>query len=220
MKVVDDIEKLKKQYNKLRKSYGRNNAILIVLIVIILPLGVVFLNKKIELKAQETFERNKVKYSRIHEKQINAVHDCYSLIQELNILMDKRNEKDRLNTMSNYELLDSLIYTRNLIIKYFKKNKILFKTEINTKVDDLIPKLDNFILEYKKGMPPKVVYDKWLNKQQKRLSLDTLPDTPSTPGPASIYEEGKSEKIRKSIDKIIDELELEFKKIQQIEVLE
>lgn len=85
---MSDIEKVYQLLKQLQATFGIVAVLIIAVFGIALFLFWKFLLKRIELVAQKSFEKNlaeiKVKTQKRYEKQLEAIHECYSILQKVN----------------------------------------------------------------------------------------------------------------------------------------
>lgn len=163
---VEELEKIVKQLEQIQMYYGIAGVLTFILLVIFFIGLWKFFVKRTEKLAEEITDRNlKVfqsnldkelhRFSTKHQKQIDAVHECYQRFQELQFFITFLVEGDKFTAPieSNEEVKLLTSYRLNFKLSYHK-NKILLPISLNTKVDTLLPEIDKFIDEYINGLMP------------------------------------------------------------------
>lgn len=202
---MDDAQKIFDKLNELQAIYGLTVVVLIVLISVGVILFWKYINKKIELKAEETFEKRKtehsVRFSNSYEKQITAIHNCYSIIQKIRLLMQSRGGKDKFNDKPSKVIFKELVHNRSLFLETYYENKIVFSRSLCLKIDSFLPKLDDYLTELESGFS-NITYTK------EQLEHNRKTNTPIISG---IWIPQEMDKVRIPLDEIIDEIEAEFR---------
>ncbi len=207
---MDEAQKIYEKLNELQKIYGWGIAISIIVLVAGLILLWKLLDKKIELKATENFEKRKtehsVRFSLSHEKQINAMHNCYSKIQKIRLLMLNRDGDDKFNQLPSMTIFNNMIAAREDFKSTFYENRIVFSKELCSKIDNFFPRLDDYLTELNEGFgyieytPEQLKYAR--KKGERIISGMWIPT--------------ETEKVREPLDEIISDIDDEFRKIQEI----
>lgn len=204
--VVDRLESVE-------HYYGIGGVILIVLLIIIGILIWRFALKLTEKTAEEIsdksvkqfqslLDKELVKFSTRHQKQIDAVQDCFQQFQQLQSFVNYIIKGERFTApISPEEELNYLAKYRLEFKRSYARNRILFPERLNQKIETLFPELDKFIEDYMSGL---------------------LPTTPITNIPeefrsesqlAGIWPLGKLEPTLMKMEEISKGIEAEFRKL-------
>jgi len=210
---MDELDKIIEKLEIIQQFYGIGG----VLFILILSFtGIAlwkFLLKRTEKIAEEITAKNLksfqseidkglVKFSTKHQKQVDAVQDCYQKFQELQSFVNFMINGEKFTAQMNPEEEVKHISTYRLEFKRsYKRNRILFPVILNEKIESLLTELDTFIEDYINGLMP-TMYD------------DNIPDEHKSEYQiAGIWALGKLESTLEKMEEINKEIELEFRKI-------
>lgn len=210
---IEEFEKLLDRINSLTQLFGYGGTSLIILIIIGGFLLWKFLVKSIEkilaqnLKIfQSELDKGMVKFSSNHQKQIDAVQECYQSLQVLQsfIIFIAKGDKFVAPLNNNVEV-EHLTKFRLNFKRTYNKYKILFPKKLNAKVETLLPEIDAFIEYYIGGLLPTKIEENIPEEQSNGLQI------------AGIWPTGKLESTLEKLDEIVKEIESEFRKIYGVE---
>ena len=210
---MENIEKLVEKLDKIRQFYGGGGVLIVLFIVIGGILLWKFIVKRIEKLAEEITDRNLkkfqssldkelVRFSTKHQKQIDAVHDCYQRFQELEsfIIFVVKGDKFIAQMRPDEEVKYLLAYRLEFKKSYFR-NKNLFPEELKYKIESLFPEIDMFIEDYMGGLMPTISDENIPKEFQNEYQI------------AGIWTIGKLEPTLEKMDEIKREIEHEFRRI-------
>lgn len=204
---MEDAEKIYNKLNQIQAIYGWGILIIGLLSIAGLFLIWKFVNKKIELVAEESFERKKTEHSVVftntYEKQINTIHNCYSKIQKVKLLMLNREGKDKFNDLPSKVIFQKLIEARKEFSEIYFENKIVFTKSVCNKIDNFLPKLDDYLTELNEGFS----YIEYTPEQLEHHKKNKMPVL------AGMWIPEHTERVRVPLDEIIEDIESEFRKV-------
>lgn len=107
-------------------------------------------------KYQQVLDREKILYSKRNEKQLNAIHECYSHFVHLNsfLLKSRHGDKYEIEHRMPKDNATMIIKLRNNFLEAYEPNRIVFTEQLCTKIDKLLPAVDKFIDTYRDGILP------------------------------------------------------------------
>ncbi|MEO9804798.1 MAG: hypothetical protein ABJF04_16200 [Reichenbachiella sp.] len=214
---MEEFEKLLEKINSIQQMFGVGGAALILLLIFggyLLWKFIVTSTKKIaeeisvqNLKIfQSELDKGMVKFSSKHQKQIDAVQECYQALQELQSFVIFIAKGDKfVAQLNNKEGIENLTKFRFDFKRKYNKNKILFPKKLNAKVETLFPEIDTFIEDYIGGLMPNMMEEGIQEEQDIGLQI------------AGIWPMGKLEPTLEKLDEIGKEIESEFRKIYGVE---
>lgn len=154
---IDNIESL-------LQSYGIIGAIVLILLLAVIYYVYYYLKKKIDKNIDEaseealkefqsTLDKKLVRYSTKHQKQIDAVQDCYKKFKELRNFVNYLVNGEKFTQPMMPEQEFGILATYRLdFVQSYSVNKILFPESLNNKIESLLPEIDNFIEDYSGGL--------------------------------------------------------------------
>jgi len=215
--TVEEFDKIIEKLNSIQQLYGYGGVILILFLIVGSYIFWKFLIKRTEKIAEEISDKNLktfqseldkglVKFSSKHQKQIDAVQDCYQRFQELNSFINFVSQGEKFTAqMKPDEEVEYLSKYRLEFKRSYKRNKILFPKKLNNKIESLFPKIDTFIEDYIGGLLPTMEEDGIPDEYRSEVQL------------AGIWPMGKLELTLEEMDEIGIEIESEFRKIYGVE---
>lgn len=215
--TVEEFEKILEKLDSIQQSFGIGGVALILFLIIGGFLLWKFLIKRTEKIAEEISDRNLkafqseldkglVKFSSKHQKQIDAVQDCYQRFQELHSLINFVAHGEKFTAqMKPDEEVKYLSKYRLEFKRSYKRNKILFPEKLNNKIESLFPEIDTFIEDYTGGLMPTMEEDYIPEEDRSEVQI------------AGIWPMGKLEPTLEKMDEIGKEIESEFRKIYGVE---
>jgi hypothetical protein len=161
---MDELEKIVNKLDLIQNSLGAwGVAITITLGVLFLGLWIYFkktVEKSAEVSAdkslqkfQSHLDKELVKFSTKHQKQIDAVHECYSRLQRLTSIINYTQNGEKFTQQGQpEETLQILINARHDFKIVYRENRLLFSKGLCGKIDKLIPTVDKYIEVYEGGL--------------------------------------------------------------------
>lgn len=161
---MEEVEKIVDKLDQIQNTLG------IWGVVAAIALGVFFLalwtyfKKSVEKSAevsadkslqkfQSLLDKELVKYSTKHQKQIDAVHECYLRLQRLTSIINYTQKGEKFTKQGKpKDELSMLINARHDFKKVYGENKLVFIKELCEKIDKLIPTVDKYIEVYEGGL--------------------------------------------------------------------
>lgn len=210
---IEEIEKIIGKLNSIQQAYGLGGAILIFIIVLIFIVLWKFLVKNTEMIAEEISEKNlrkfqsvldkdMIRYSSKHQKQIDAVQDCYQNFQELLQFIKLVANGDKfIAPLQNDEEVKYLTKYRFQFKKSFDRHKIVLPKELNFKVEQILPEIDQFITDYIGGLLPSIPQESDSKAEGTGVQI------------AGIWAVGELEVTLSKMEEISGQIEIEFRKI-------
>jgi hypothetical protein len=219
---MDDIEKLVNQVESLKTNFGIGGALICLLVLLAIFFLWRYLTKSIEKSAEITSEKtikkfqaqldkelaeHSVKFSARHQKQIDAVHEIYIRVQNLFKIMDYMLHGDKYYpSFDQHNEVDSLIALRTDFIKIYGIHKIVLTKQVCSKIDNLIPSIEEFIDTYKSGLFPEGL----------QMEIEEPDGNKSEEGQlsiAGIWRQNAFDDTLKKLETVKNEIEDEFRKI-------
>jgi hypothetical protein len=210
---MDEIEKLIEKLETLHKIFGIGGAIFVLFIVIAFIILWKFLIIRTEKIAEAITEKNLqkfqavldkelVKFSTKHQKQIDAVQDFYQSFQELQYFINYINKGEKFTAQMNPDEEVKYLTTYRLeFIRSYNRNKILLPENLNIKIESLLPEIDTFITDYIGGLIPVRSQDSMSDDESDEFQI------------AGIWPMGKLEPTLEKMSEINKGIEQEFRKI-------
>lgn len=154
-------------------------------------------------KYQQVLDRENILYSKRNEKQLNAIHECYSHFMHLNSCLLKLRHGDKYETKHRMpkENVTTLIELRNQFLDAYEPNRIVFTEKLCDKIDKLLPTVDKFIDTYREGIcyvPP-------------REELKEMGEEISNPIITAIWAPNAFDEVMKELEQIKLDIEKEFR---------
>ncbi|MCJ8166449.1 hypothetical protein MKJ04_16510 [Pontibacter sp. E15-1] len=210
---MEELEKIVSELEDIQQLYGIGAVVFVIVLAISGFALWSFFKKRIEKVAEGITEKNLktfqsgidkelVKFSTKHQKQVDAVHDCYQRFQELQSFVKFLVFGEKFTApMDTNDEINHLSSIRLEFKRSYNRNKILFPVALNDKIKSLFPELDKFIQDYIDGVLPWI--DSGQNTEQSEGELMV----------AGIWPSGKLEDTLEVMEEINKEIELEFRKI-------
>ena len=210
---MEEVEKIVEELDIIKQFYGYFGVFVVLFIVIGGTALWIFLVKRVEKIAEEITDRNLkkfqssldkelVKFSAKHQKQIDAVQDCYQRFQELQSLVTFVVKGEKFTAqMQPDEEIEYLTTYRLEFRRSYRRNKILFPEELNHKIESLFPEIDTFIEDYMGGLMPCISDENTPEECRDEYLI------------AGIWPMGKLEPTLEKMDEINREIEHEFRRI-------
>lgn len=211
--TVEEFDKIIEKLNSLTQLYGYSGLILILVIIGGSFIFWKFLIKRTEKIAEEISDKNLkifqseldkglVKFSSKHQKQIDAVQDCYQKFQELQSFINFVIKGEKFTAqMQPDEEVSHLANYRLEFKKSYNRNKILFPEKLNSKIEELFPEIDQFLEDFIGGLIPLTPQEEIPEEER------------GNPQIAGIWAVGKLEPTLEKMEEISKEIESEFRKI-------
>jgi len=211
--TVEDIDKIIEKLESIEQFYGISGVILILVLVFGGFLLWRFIIKRTEKIAEEISNKNLktfqteldkglVKFSSKHQKQIDAVQDCYQKFQELQSFINFVIKGEKFTEqMLPEEQVKYLSSYRLEFKRSFNRNRILFPENLNNQIELLFPKIDTFIQDFIDGLLPIPTEEELPEEYRSEVQI------------AGIWPVGKLEPTLEEMENIGKEIEKEFRKI-------
>lgn len=171
-------------------------------------LGQTFLEGALK-KYQHLLDRQNIEHQVIfttkYDKQVNAIHDCYSTYIRLYRQIDKIHSGDKyaLNKTDTFTELETLLKTRQKFLDSYEPNRIIFPIDLCAKIDSVIPKTNEFIDTYKIGLSA--------NTREEFQEMIENMDGPFFI--TGMWEAGSFDKVLEDLQIIKTDIEKEFRKL-------
>jgi hypothetical protein len=210
---INDLDTVVEKLEQIQQYFGVGGVLFVLVLTITIFIMWRFLETRVKKIAEEITEKNLktfqseldkglVKFSSKHQKQIDAVQDCYQKFQQLKTMIDfvikgekftaPMNPNEEVNFLTNYRLDFKRSYYRN---------RILFPDKLNTKIEELFPEIDKFLEDFINGLIP-------------LTPVDQIPEEDrGQPQIAGVWAMGVLEPTLEKMDEISKEIESEFRKI-------
>lgn len=210
---MEDVKTIIEELESIRQFYGYGGLFLVIVLIlggiVIWKFAVKLTEKTAEeisektLKQfQSTLDKELVKFSTKHQKQIDAVQDCFQRFQELQAFVNYVVNGEKFTTpMTPDEEVKYLATYRLEFKRSYSRNRILFPESLNNKIESLLPELDIFIDDYIGGLMP-IISDENIPEEYRNETQI-----------AGIWPIGKLEPTLKKMDEINKGIEIEFRKI-------
>lgn len=210
---IEEINKLTETLNNIQNIFGYGGAFFIVVLILVIYIFWTFLSKRIEKLAAEISEENlklfqseidkkMVRFSTTHQKQSDAIQDCFQNFQQLYLFIKYVVYGEKFTAPMKPEDEVTYLTTYRLTFKQnYQKYKLLFPSKLKEKIESIQPEIDKFIKEYIDGLMPPLSD---VNAPEHQKSEFTI---------AGIWSAGQLEKILERMQEISIEIELEFRKI-------
>lgn len=210
---MEDIEIIVDRLESIERFYGLGGVIVIIILVIVGILIWKFAVKLTEKTAEEISEKSikqfqsildkeLVRFSTKHQKQVDAVQDCFQQFQQLQSFVNYVVKGEKFTApMTPKEEVQYLATYRLDFKRSYDKNRILFPKGLNKKIESLFPELDTFIDDYIGGLLPTYTDDNIPEEFRAESQL------------AGIWPVGKLEPTLKKMEEINNEIETEFRRI-------
>lgn len=102
---------------------------------------------------QSYLDKELVKFSTKHQKQIDAVHECYLRLQRLTSIIDYTQNGEKFTQPPKpKEDLPILIGARHDFKRVYSENRLVFSKALCEQIDKLIPTVDKYIEVYESGL--------------------------------------------------------------------
>lgn len=220
-KIMDEIEKVISKFESLKNTIGWIASLFAIFILLVIFFLWKYLTKVIERSAEETSEKtirkfqsqidkeiseHSVKFSTKHQKQIDAVHEIYIRFQNLFKIMDFMYHGDKYyQELNPHKEVASLIEYRTDFIQVYGLHKIVLPRDICSKIDNLIPSIEEFIDTYKSGLFPE-------GAQPEEHDEDNYSGEPKL-YLAGIWRQGAFDEVLKKLEQVRVDIEEEFRKL-------
>lgn len=211
---MEDIDKAIEKLNSIQNTYGIGIVFFVVLIAIILFALYKYIGRAAERAAEEASEENLkkfqahidkelVKFQTKHQKQVDAVHEVYQKLQQLigmiNFII--HGQKFTTSNMSPEAQANQLIQFKNDFTEVYGLNRLVFAKTLCSKIDELIPIVDQWIETFQGGILPRVEEEEGDEKNEGGLYL------------GGIWAVGAFDEIEEKLNVVSAEIESEFRKI-------
>lgn len=163
---MDDATQILEMLETVQRNFGLLGLILGAIIIVaafwMYSYFKSYVNRTAELSADRTLEKFKseldkevFKSNKLHEKQVNAIHEVYQRLQKLIRVINHNETPEKfVQQMSNKEEVELLIKCRHEFKKAYFENKLLFTEAVQGKIDRLLPLVDEYIETYAAGLFP------------------------------------------------------------------
>lgn len=211
---ISEIEKIFEKINQIEKIFGIGGAVIILILGVSLFLSWKFLTRSAEIIAEETSEKTLkkfqtqldkefVKFQIKHQKQIDAIHETFQVIERMIGLINFLIHGEKFSSPpKGKEELKLLIEVRRHFLSIYNPNRLLFSRELCTKIDKLIPAVENFIETYDGGLMD-------MNEEQ----IDQEAEENGGLYIAGIWSLNAFDKTLEELKSVSQEIETEFRKI-------
>lgn len=212
---VKEVDSIIEKLDNIQKTYGTGGVILIIILVIILLLSWKYLTKSSELIAEEASEKSLkkfqtqldkdlIKFQTKHHKQVDAIHETFQKFQKMtstiNFLLNGENFSQPPNAR---EEIFNLINNRQDFKAVYNQNRLIFPAKLCSKIDEIIPSVDEFITTFSNGLfPEQTEEEKEYNAEQNGGLFI-----------AGLWSSNTFEKVLEQLKLTSSEIELEFRKI-------
>jgi hypothetical protein len=161
---MDEVEKIVDKLDQIQNNLGTWG------VVAAIALGVFFVGlwtyfkKSVEKSAevsadkslqkfQSHLDKELVKFSTKHQKQIDAVHECYLRLQRLTSIINYTQNGEKFTQQGKpKDELPLLINARHDFKRVYSENRLVFSKGLCEKIDKLIPTVDKYIEVYEGGL--------------------------------------------------------------------
>jgi hypothetical protein len=211
--TLEETEKIIEKLNSMIQLYGVGGLILILLLIFGGFLFWKFLIKRTEKIANEISEKKLkefqseldkgiIKFSSKHQKQIDAVQDCYQKFQELQSFINFVIKGDKFTAqMQPDEEVKYLASYRLEFKRSYSRNHILLPKNLNSRIEELLAEIDQFLEDYIDGLLPFSPQDNIPAEERSDIEI------------AGIWSVGKLEPTLEKMEEISKGIESEFRKI-------
>jgi hypothetical protein len=161
---MDDAEKIISKLEEVKQAYGYYGVAIAIILIVALILIWKYIARGIEKAAEVNSElslkkfqvhldKELVTFSTKHQKQIDAVHECYTKLQKLTYMIDFIMHPDKFyNAPKPKEELQYVINFRHEFKEVYRENRIVLPLSVCNHIDKLIPAVDEFIEIFEKGL--------------------------------------------------------------------
>ncbi len=161
---MDEVDKIANRLDQIEKSFGLWGVIFAIgLGVFFIALWTYFktsIQKTAEKSADESLkkiqshlDKELVKFSTTHQKQVDAVHECYLRLQRLTSTINESRTADKFKEGDDSSAkIELVIKYRHDFKQVYGENRILFPRQVCDKLDQLLPVVDGFIEFYQAGL--------------------------------------------------------------------
>lgn len=214
---VNDIDTIVSKLDGVQRQFGFFGVLLVIALSIVIILSFVYFKKLIEKAAEESSEKSLkkfqsqldkelVKFSSKHQKQLDAIHETFQKLQKMTSLINFLLKGDNYTQpLSSKDSINYLIEFRHNFKKTYNENRLLFSSDLCKKIDTLFPSIDKFIEIYGGGLLPRENREEEPNEENSGLFL------------AGIWSVEAFDETLLQLDTISKEIETEFRTIYGIE---
>lgn len=161
---MDEIDKVITKLEEIEKTFGKGGVwaaiILFTFLIFIWIYAKTSIQKAAEKSSDESLkkiqshlEKELVKFSTKHQKQIDAVHECYLKLERLTNMINYLNNGEKFTQQSEPKRdLPYLITYRHEFKQTYGESRLLFSKKLCDQIDKLIPTVDKFIETYEGGL--------------------------------------------------------------------
>jgi hypothetical protein len=212
---VKEVDSIIEKLNNIQNTYGIGGVILIITLVVILLLSWKYLTKSSELIAEEASEKSLkkfqtqldkdlIKFQTKHQKQVDAIHETFQKFQKMtstiNFLLNGENFS---RPPDAREEIFNLINNRQDFKAIYNQNRLIFPVKLCSKIDELIPSIDEFINTFSNGLfPEQSEQEKEYNSEQNGGLFI-----------AGLWSSNAFETVLEQLKQTSNEIEIEFRKI-------
>jgi hypothetical protein len=165
--LITDINKLQETVLELKNSenvYTLVNLVFFGAVVLFFFFLKSYIGKKAEVIAQAAAEKSLkkfqgeidkdlVKYSTKHQKQIDAIHDTFKVFDPLNKIMNSLFDGGQFSEKNDSKKqLENLKMKRDEFKQVFDENRLIFSRPLCAKIDDALNIIDDYIQAFKDGI--------------------------------------------------------------------
>ena len=151
---------------------------------------------------QSELDKGIIKFTSKHQKQIDAVQDCYQKFQELQSFINFVIKGDKFTAqMQPDEEVKYLASYRLEFKRSYSRNHILLPKKLNSRIEELLPEIDQFLEDYIGGLLPSSPQDNLPAEERSDIEI------------AGIWSVGKLEPTLEKMEEISKGIESEFRKI-------